>query len=118
MADTVSWNIQLSVRDGQQDKVHTLMNHMVAATERESGTQRYEWFLSADGKTCHINERYEDSEAVLIHLSNFGATFAERFLACFEPTALWVYGDPSPEARSALDGLGAVYLGWLGGFNR
>ena len=118
MANTVSWNLQLSVRDGQQGEVRPLMNDMIAATQQEAGAQLYEWFLSAGGKTCHINERYADSEAVLTHLGNFGSRFAERFLACFEPTALWVYGDPNSEARAALDGLGAAYLGWVGGFIR
>jgi hypothetical protein len=54
----------------------------------------------------------------MVHLGNFGSKFADRFLACFEPTSLSVYGEPSAEARAALDGLGAAYLGWLGGFNR
>ena len=59
-----------------------------------------------------------DSEAVLVHLTSFAANFAERFLNCFEPTSFSVYGNPTAEARAALDGFGAVYLGWLGGFNR
>ncbi len=71
------------------------------------------------GRTvCHIYERYADSDAALVHLGNFGAKFAERFLECFEPTSLFVYGEPSDEARAALDGLGAVYLGTVGGFSR
>ena len=118
MSRTVSWNLQLSVREGQLDVVRTLMDEMVASTLEESGALGYEWFLSDDGKTCHINERYADSGAALVHAGNFGSKFAERFLACFEPTGLSVYGDPSAEARSALDGLGAVYFGPLGGFNR
>ena len=44
--------------------------------------------------------------------------FVDRFLGCFEPISLSVYGEPTAEARAALDGFGAVYLGWLGGFNR
>ena len=118
MSDTVSWNLQMSVREGQLDNARALMEEMVAATRDETGTHGYEWFLSADGGACHINERYADSEAVLVHLGNFGSNFAERFLACFEPTSLSVYGDPSAEARAALDGFGANYLGSLGGFIR
>lgn len=118
MSNTISWNLQLSVRDGHEKDVSELMNDMVTATGWEAGTEGYEWFLSTDGKVCHINERYADSEAVIVHLSNFGSKFAERFLACFEPTSFSVYGEPSAEARAALDGFGANYLGWLGGFNR
>ena len=118
MPNTISWNLQMSVHEGHLKDARELMSEMVAGTEQEPGTQGYEWFLSEDGKTCHINERFADSEAVMAHLDNFGARFADRFLACFEPTSLSVYGDPSAEARTALYGLGATYLGWLGGFNR
>ncbi len=118
MSNTISWNLQMSVRDDRLNDARDLMNEMVVATQQEPGTQNYEWFLSGDDKTCHINERYADSEAVMVHLGNFGSKFADRFLACFEPTSLSVYGNPSSEARAALDGFGATYLGWLGGFNR
>ncbi len=118
MPNTISWNLQMSVREGRLNDVRDLMREMVAATQQEQATQGYEWFLSEDGKTCHLNERYADSEAVMVHLGNFGSKFADRFLACFEPTSISVYGDPSAEARAALDGFGAAYLGWLGGFNR
>ena len=117
MSNAISWNLQASVREGQLNDARKLMNDMVAATRQESGARNYEWFLSEDGKTCHLNERYADSAAVMIHLGNFGSKFAERFLACFQPTSLFVYGNPSAEARAALDGLGAIYLGWFGGFN-
>jgi len=118
VSSSISWNLQMSVREGRLNDARDLMREMVAATEQEPGTQGYEWFLSGDGRTCHINERYADSAAVMAHLGNFGSKFAERFLACFEPTSLSVYGEPSAEARAALDGFGATYLGWLGGFKR
>ena len=118
MSNTIFWNLQMSVRESHLDDARALMSEMVTGTKQEPGAQGYEWFLSEDGKTCHINERYADSGAVLVHLGNFGSKFADRFLAYFEPTSLSVYGEPSAEARAALDGLGAAYLGWLGGFSR
>jgi quinol monooxygenase YgiN len=116
MSEAVSWNLQLSVQEGRLDDARSLMEEMVQATRREPGTRAYEWFLSNDGSVCHINERYADSSAVVEHLGNFGANFAERFLACLTPTAFCVYGEPSDEARAVLDGFGAVYLGPFGGF--
>ena len=118
MSDTVSWNLQMSVREGQLSEARELMAEMVESTRGEPGTLGYEWFLGAGGTVCHIHERYADSDAVMVHLGNFGAKFAERFLQCFEPTDLYVYGEPSDEARAALDALGAVYLGTFGGFSR
>ncbi|MDH3270134.1 MAG: antibiotic biosynthesis monooxygenase [Gemmatimonadota bacterium] len=117
MADVLSWNLQLRVKDGHLDDARTLMAEMVEATRGEKGTLGYEWFLSEDGSACHIQERFQDSEAALAHLGNFGANFADRFLGCFEPTGLTAYGEPSEDARAALDGFGAAYLGTLGGFS-
>ena len=118
MANAVSWSLQMSVRDGHLEDARQLMNEMVSATLEEPGAQSYEWFLRGDGTTCHLNERYADSDALMVHLGNFGSKFADRFLACFEPTSFSVYGEPGAEARAILDGFGATYLGWLGGFHR
>jgi quinol monooxygenase YgiN len=118
MSDVVSWSLQMSVRDGSLDDAKALVREMVAATRSEPGALTYEYFLSADGGTCHIYERYADSGAVMAHLGNFGANFADRFMACFEPTSFSVYGPVSDEARGVLDGLGAAYLNALDGFSR
>jgi len=118
MSKTISWNLQMSVREGRLDDAKELMDEMVEATSKEPGAHGYEWFLSEDGNTCHLNERYADSDALMAHLVIFGSQFAERFLACFEPASFSVYGEPGSEARAVLDGFGAAYLGWLGGFKR
>jgi quinol monooxygenase YgiN len=118
MSQSVSWNLQLSVRPDRLDDARALIAEMVEATREEAGTLSYEWFLSGDGSVCHINERYADSEAALAHLANFGASFVDRFMGCFEPISLSIYGAPSDEARAVLDGFGASYLGSVGGFRR
>ena len=118
MSDTISWNLQLKVREGRLNDARKLVSEMVVATRQEPGALGYEWFLSADGKSVHINECYANSEAVLTHITNFGSKFGERFMACFEPTAATVYGQPSDKARAALDRLHPAYLAWLDGFHR
>ena len=119
MSNAVSWSLQMSVRDGCLDDARALVPEMVAATRRdEPGALVYEYFLSEDGRSCHIYERYADSDAALTHLGNFGANFADRFMACFEPTSFSVYGPASDEVRGVLDGFGAGYLGYLDGFKR
>ena len=118
MPDTISWMLQLNVRDGQLDNLRALMPEMVASTQEEPGTLGYEWFLSADGKTCHLYERYADNAAALVHAGNFGANFAERFFGCLEPTSFCLYGEPSAELKAALDGFGVEYFPWFGGFHR
>ncbi|MDT8340011.1 MAG: antibiotic biosynthesis monooxygenase [Longimicrobiales bacterium] len=118
MDTTISWILELRVLPGRMGALRALMEEMIASTREEAGALSYEWFADADGSVCHIYERYRDSTAVMAHLGAFGERFAERFLGCVEPTRLQVYGDPPPEVRSALDGLGASYLGPLGGFAR
>lgn len=117
MSKAVAWNLELSVVDGRIDDFRSLMQEMVESTRSEPGARTYEWFLSEDGATCHIREGYADSAAVLAHLGTFGTRFAERFLACVQPTALYVYGEPDEEAQNALNGFGAVYLQPWGGFS-
>ena len=118
MSSIVSWNLRLSIKDGQLDNFNALMEEMVEATQEESGTLMYEWFLGENSDTCHIYERYADSDAVMAHLGNFGARFAERFLTYLEPTNFTVYGNPSDQVRGALEGLGPTYMGLIGGFAR
>lgn len=116
MNSPLSWNLRVAVREGQLDAGRALMEEMVEATKAETGTLAYEWFLDAEGAACHIHERYADSAAAMVHIDSFGAHFAERFLACFEPAGLAVYGEPSAEVRVALDPFGAAYLATWGGF--
>jgi len=119
VSDVVQWVLELDIKGGKPDAFVALMKEMVAATQAdEPGAQCYEWFVSDDRKTCHIYERYADSAAVMAHLGNFGARFAERFLDAAEPTRLTVYGDPSEEARGALAGLNAAFMSLIGGFSR
>jgi quinol monooxygenase YgiN len=119
MSDAVSWVLELSVKDGQLDTFKALAREMSETTQAdEPGATHYEWFIDADGKTIHICERYADSAATMVHLGNFGAKFAERFLACVDPARLMVYGDPSEEVRGALAGLGAAHMTQFAGFAR
>jgi quinol monooxygenase YgiN len=108
----------MSVREGALDEAKALVSEMVEATRQEPGALTYEYFLSDDGSACHIYERYVDSDAVMAHLGNFGANFADRFMACFEPTSFSVYGPASADVHQALEAFGAVHLGVLDGFSR
>ena len=119
MSDAVSWVLELNVKDGQLDAFKALAQEMSEATQAdEPGATHYEWYIDADGTTIHIFERYVDDAATMVHLGNFGAKFAERFLGCVDPQRLMVYGDPSAEAREALAGFGAAHMTQFAGFAR
>jgi len=114
----VSYNLQLTIRDGQQDAFRTVMKEMVASTKEESGTLVYEWFLAADGTTCHIHERFADTAAYEVHSANFGEKFASRFMPCIEVVGLTVYGNADATAREMMATMNPAYFAGIGGFRR
>lgn len=112
--DDVSWVLTLTLAEGQDAAFDALMYEMVVATKTEAGAKGYEWHRS--GNVVHIIERYETNADAGIHLGNFGANFAERFLAILTPTGLQVYGPAEGEVREGLAGFGAVFYDQVGGF--
>ena len=119
MSNQVSWMLELEIQEGRADALRALMAEMVNATKtNEAGTLDYEWSASADGKQCHIFERYVDSAATLIHLGTFGERFAGRFLEISKPVRFVVYGSPSAAVRDALAAFNPTYMQSMGGFSR
>ena len=118
MTDNVFWVLSLDVKDGELQNFKALMNEMIEATRKETGALNYEWFISEDEASIQIYERYADTDALMVHVGNFGANFAERFLGCVTPSSFVVFGNVSDQAREALAGLGAVHVSQIGGFIR
>src|SRR5690606_7156669 len=104
-ATPVFYNLQLTIKDGQQQAFAALMAEMVVATKREPGTMVYEWYLAPDGKTCHIHELFADTAAYKVHADNFGQNFAGRFLPLLEITGVAAYGNSDAEARGMMSSL-------------
>lgn len=117
-ATPVFYNLQLTIKDGQQEAFATLMAEMVAATKQESGTMVYEWYLGADGRTCHIHELFADTAAYKVHSANFAANFATRFMPILDITGLTAYGNSDAEAREMMKMLSPVFFEAVGGFRR
>ncbi len=119
MSSEVSWILEVRVRDGREKEFRALMQEMVAATQaNEPHTLAYEWSTSADGRQCHIYERYTDPAAVMTHLATFGAQYAARFDQVVEPMRIVIYGAPSAEVKAALADLDPVYMQPAAGFSR
>ena len=118
MSDTVSWIVTLAVKPGELDAFRALMGEMVACAQTKLGTIVYEWFVSDDGGTVHIYERYADSAAALDSNNAFGEHFAERFMTAVDVTGFYVYGNPNDAVRKAHGGVGAQFLESFGGFAR
>ena len=63
----VYWVARLAIHDGQDEAFGRVVEEMCAATANEEGVLNYEWSLSEDGRTCHVLERYADSDAASLH---------------------------------------------------
>jgi quinol monooxygenase YgiN len=109
----------LDVQAGQTDNVAPLLDEMIAATKAdEPGALHYEYYANADHTKITVLERYADNAAAMVHLGNFGAKFADRFLAAFAPTRFTVFGPAGDDLRAALAGFGAVHMAHYKGFAR
>ena len=117
-ATPVYYNLQLVIKEGQQTAFAALMREMVAATKQEPGTMVYEWYLGADGRTCHIHELFADTAAYKVHSANFGENFAARFMPLLEITGLTAYGNSDAEARDMMKTLSPQFFEAIGGFRR
>ena len=117
-ATPVFYNLQLTIKEGQQEAFASLMAEMVTATKQEAGTMVYEWYLGSDGRTCHIHELFADTEAYKAHSANFSANFAARFMPLLDITGLTAYGNSDAEAREMMKMLSPVFFEAIGGFRR
>ena len=114
----VYWMFELKVREGQEAELDALVADMVTATEaNEPGTMHYDWSRSEDGTAVHIYEHFEDADACMVHLKNFGA-FMKRFFGTLTPTRYTIYGAPDDRVREALAQMKPTYMEPMKGFHR
>jgi quinol monooxygenase YgiN len=118
MREEISWVCSVTVKPGLLAEFKQVVAPLVAATKEEPGALAYEYHVGDDQSTVHIFERYRDSNAVVAHVEQTFARFAERFIALATVTGFIVYGTPNAEARKILDGFGAVYMTPFDGFTR
>ena len=119
MNNNVILMAEFSIKSGELDNFKALVKEMVEATQaNEPDTIIYEIFISEDGKSCQIMERYVDSAAAMTHLGNFGEKFGDRPWAFLEPKGFKVCANPSNELREAVSRVGAMILTPVGGFAR
>jgi quinol monooxygenase YgiN len=118
MENQVSWLIELAVKPGELETFKALREEMVAGTSGEPGALAYEWFISDDGGTVHIYEKYADSDAMISHVNGFREKWAGRFRVCVDVQRFTSYGSPTAAAEEVLDGFGGTHLGPWGGFSR
>jgi quinol monooxygenase YgiN len=69
--------------------------HALEIAKSEPGVLQYEWFFDDTHTVCVVRETYQDSEALLAHITTLGVTLntlSELGGGC----ELEMFGDPSP----------------------
>ena len=102
------WSRSLAkIYDGKLEDFKRLAEDLLGAIrENDSETLNYAIFLDEPGRVALIIAQYASSAGWLAHNANL-VPLMPRFPDVCEVTAIEFYGDPTPEARAALNGLGA-----------
>jgi quinol monooxygenase YgiN len=118
-SDEVYWVVTVSVPAGRMNDFKQVVDQLVAATKEEPGALGYEYNASADQSTVDIVERYRDSNAAVVHVTQtFAPKFSKAFLDIAKPVRFVVYGTPTAEAKKVLEGFNPVYMTPFNGFTR
>ena len=72
--------------------------------ERDTGTFKYDVYISSDKTECEVRQEYKNSEAVLEHMANLRETLKKAYID-FPIDHVNIYGDPSPELLEAVKGI-------------
>lgn len=101
-----------SIKEGKLDEFKgAAATCRAIVKEKDTGTLRYDWYLSDDQSVCVVLESYENSDAVLAHMGNLGDALGA--LLALSDLKLEIYGTPSAQLAEAVAGLDAVQYGPL-----
>jgi quinol monooxygenase YgiN len=91
---------RLAIHDGKLEEFKQVAAEcMRSVREKDSGTLQYDWFFNHDETECVVRETYRDSDAILEHVGNMGATFGA--LLSVSDIDLEVFGTPTDELVEA-----------------
>jgi quinol monooxygenase YgiN len=111
----VAWLFELEVPSQNRPAFDALAPEMIEETKQsEPGSRAYQIFVG-DG-TVSVYERYDDSDAALVHMKNFGEKFAERFMALVTPVRFTLLGNPSQALLDVVGPIGAQVNTPLAGY--
>jgi quinol monooxygenase YgiN len=118
MKNAIYWVCVFKIDPTRFEDFKALVHPLIEKTKTENGSMAYEYHVNADHTEIHIIEHYRDSEAVVHHVTQTFAGFAEAFTQLATVSSFTVYGAPTPQARAILDGFGAVYVTPFDGFTK
>jgi quinol monooxygenase YgiN len=110
VGEEIAWRVELSVKPGQVGNLLALTDQMVESAGKEMGCLSYQRFISPDGSSVHVYERYVNSAAAAVHLTTFFREFRAQYASMVDRKTFTVYGIPSSELRQMLDQFNPEYL--------
>lgn len=100
---------RLSIRPGQLEGFKDqIAEVMLSARERDTGTLRYDAFVSADGSQCEAREAYVDADAFLQHQQHTGETRGKLLQQFVDDHNVSFYSPPSPALAGMLEKMGGA----------
>ncbi len=117
-AGSIRLIVRQGIMPGKLDEFKKLAEALTCGVEEsEPTTLGYEWFIDEAGTTCYLNEYYGSSEDFLMHFQGLGPKLHDM-LAISPLQEMLVLGDPTPEVKELLGGLGAKFYAPSVGFCR
>lgn len=94
----------MTVRPGQLAGFTQQANEVLRLTrEQDTGTLRYDWFISQDGTECETHETYRSSADLLEHNTHVAQARGRLFAEFADDHSMTVYGEVSPELAELMD---------------
>lgn len=110
----------MNVRPGQLDGFKKQAAELVRlANEQDTGTLRYDWFLSRDCTECEVHEAYASSESMIEHAGHINEARNKLFAEFADGHEVKVFGEPSPEFFNMVEAMqraGRVRVTWFSSF--
>jgi len=119
--NAIHWVAVLTIHEGKLDEFKARAEETIAtAKANEPGQLVYEWHISPDGRTCHVDEWYRDTEAALAHVGGEAVTAKlPLLLEVSDFSELWIYSNVTDtDLREALASFGAAFWDHWGGHTR
>jgi quinol monooxygenase YgiN len=107
----------MRVRPGQLDGFKKQVAELLRLTqEQDTGTLRYDWFLTRDGAECEVHEAYASSDSMIEHAGHIKEARNKLFAEFADGHEVKVFGEPSPEFFEMVEGMqkaGFVRVTWF-----
>ena len=86
----------MTIRAGQLDGFKKQASELIRITrEQDTGTLRYDWFLSLDGSECEVREAYTGPEGLIEHNHHILDARTKLFREYADNHFMTAYGDVS-----------------------